>query len=302
MSTHHIFLFLHYYHQKCFCNSHVSSLDLCCLWGLIWTVPTVSSPCCLWVTACFSPAEGLWVSGGASLCWESKRWPFVREVHSPSLAKISIIFRGMFVGRPSQMVLGSSRIGVLDLQSLTSIRTSVTSAADVQGWKTGVSVFICSCYDHQRSVDYPRCTSQSLSQPSDSGHPGPAGLAGSWNSWFAQAGRILSLFEDPWSPQAAVGGTQPPVAALPGQSPQLLTSPCSGCRKVQQKYHGTDGTCSENVVYKDTLHRPYVLNYLCISKNMILECIYIYIYNWSSYSQFLKLSLKIIKIAFLVKK
>lgn len=80
----------------------------------------------------------------------------VREVHNLSLGKISVFFRGMFVGRPSQTALGSSRRAVLDLQRLTSIRTSVTSVADVQGWKRGVSEFIGVCYNSQRSVDCPR--------------------------------------------------------------------------------------------------------------------------------------------------
>lgn len=146
----------------CTTTKNASAIAMSAVW--IYDVSEVSfgpcllsaALCCLWVTACLSPAEGLWVRGGVSPCWESKRWPFVREVHSLSLAKISVIFRGMFVGRSSQTVLGSSRIGVLDIQSLTSIRTSITSAADVQGRKTGVSVFICFCYNHQRSVDYPR--------------------------------------------------------------------------------------------------------------------------------------------------
>lgn len=82
-------------------------------------------------------------------------------------------------------------------------------------------------------------------------------------------------------------------------SPQLLTSACCAPQKVRHKYHGTDGTCLENVVYKDTLRSPYVLNHLCISENIYIFSVYIY--NRSSYSQFLKLNLKIIKIAFLVK-
>lgn len=83
---------------------------------------------------------------------------------------------------------------------------------------------------------------------------------------------VLSLSEVPWSPQSSEGRNclqQLCHISHLNYSPQ----PVVVCRKVQRKYHGTDGTYFEKVVYKDMLQSPDVLNYLCISKYTNLQYI-----------------------------
>ena len=242
-------------------------------------VPTVSSACCPGVTPCLSPAEGLCIHGGITLLWESKRWPFSREINKVYLSlTISITFREIFAGRPHQTALGSSRIGFLDLQSkfnkyqtflVTSVlqlmstdrkqeflcsAVSVITARRVQIALGRSGVWVVAVTPVTQDIQVLQVL-QALEPP------GLPKLAG-----------VLSLFEDPWSPQSSKGCNclqQPCHVSHLNCSPQ----PVVVYRKVQRKYHGTDGTCFEKVVYKGTLQSPCVLNYLCISKNMILQYI-----------------------------
>lgn len=86
------------------------------------------------------------------------------------------------------------------------------------------------------------------------------------------AGSFLSL-RIPGHP--GCGGTQQPCRASHlNYSPQ----PAVLCRKVHHKYHstdGTDGTCFENVVFKDTLRSPCFESSLYFWKYLYLQCIYI---------------------------
>lgn len=239
---------------------------------------TVSNACCPWVTPFLFP-EGLSIHGCIILLWNSKQWPFGREIkeiyHS---LFISIMFKEIFAGEPHHVVLGSSRTGFLDLQSKFNEYQNFGNfcdAADVQGWKTGGSVTSYFSHNSQKSVDClrsVRCLGLCNHSSDDSRHPVLTSVAGTWTTWFAQLSR--SPFPV-WQclVTSIIQGTQLPAALQSPQVTSITHLSVVVLQKVQCKCYGTDGTCFEKVVYKGTLQSPYVLNYLCISKNMILQYI-----------------------------
>lgn len=203
-------------------------------------------------------------------------WRSSNKVY-PSLA-VSSIFRKIFAGRPHQTALGSSRIGLLDLQSkFDKYRTFlVTSVLQLMSGD-GKQEFLCSAISAVTARRAWSARSRSgvgvvAVTPVTQGIQVPQVLQAPELPGWLELARVLSLFGDPWSPQSSKGRDclqQPCHVSYLNYSPP----PVVVYRKVQHKYHGTDGTCFEKVVYKGTLQSPCVLNYLCISKNMILQYI-----------------------------
>lgn len=122
-------MLLHLPHQQC---------DLCCLWGLTWTVPTVprSPPAFLLHQVSVSVAV-------SPYCGSQSGDPLAEQLANLSVI-IPIIFREIFAGKSHQAPLGSSMVGFLELQGkLSKYQTFLVISVLQLMSRNGKEEFLC---------------------------------------------------------------------------------------------------------------------------------------------------------------